>query len=113
MMDTFERFLKKKKFAIICAEKSKILVFNRRGREEKDIWNCEGKVLHQVYRNLSIYVSYLIKMEIISDISMNQAGKVELRLERYEVWVKECVKMILKEGGCYLNISYKVLWVMV
>lgn len=47
MMDTFKRFLKKRKLQL-CVEKSKILVFNRKGREKKDSWNWEGKVLEEV-----------------------------------------------------------------
>lgn len=42
MMQILNRFLKKRKL-ILCAEKSKVMVFNRGNRERKEIWKWEGK----------------------------------------------------------------------
>lgn len=47
MMDTFRNFLEKKKLEL-CVEKSKVLVFNRKGKERKDRWNWKGKNIEEV-----------------------------------------------------------------
>lgn len=47
MMDTLRRFLKDRKLEL-CAEKMKIIVFNKQGKEKKELWKWENKEIEEV-----------------------------------------------------------------
>ena len=45
-MDTLRRFKKNRKLEL-CAEKNQV-VFNKHGKEKKEVWKWEGKELEEV-----------------------------------------------------------------
>lgn len=63
MMSVFERFLNKRKL-MLCIEKAKIMMLNRRKKENRKFGNGERKRLKR-YKNLNIQDLYLIGKRIM------------------------------------------------
>lgn len=104
MMGTFKKFVKDRKLEL-CTEKSKVLVFNRKRKERKEKWLWGGKEIEKVQEFK--YLGFVINnkgnyKEHIKEL--NRKGRMAVR----KAWGKEYAGTILKEGGFYLGIWYRV-----
>lgn len=66
MLDTFRKFLKERGL-ILNSDKTKVMVFNRKGRKRKERWKWKGMELEEV-QTLNISGLFLITMGVIQTI---------------------------------------------
>ena len=68
-MNTLRRFLKSKKLEL-CAEKTKIVIFNKHGKEKKEAWKWESRQIKvQCFKHLGftfnkkdVYEDHIIEL---------------------------------------------------
>jgi len=99
MMSIFKRFLAERKLEL-CANKTKVLVFNRKKKEKKEIWKWGGKRIEEV-QTFKCLCFILNNKGNYKEHIKELCGKG--RRAARKVWVKNYAETILGEDGFYLG----------